>query len=126
MDEADLVVQNQRKVQGDQMTGGKSNIGVRDSFGDWAKSQAVELCKTVVLIFLDVLAVLALFGGLAVISEALKFFAGKYGFSDTFTQFFHGMHEVINFCSYTVLGVRSVNHFSRGFVSRVFNRLFSL
>lgn len=108
------------------MTQGDGSAEVGGDFGEWAKAQAVELSKTVVLILLDVVAVLTLFGGLAVISEALKFFAGRYGFSDTFTQFFHGMHEVVNFCSYTVLGVRSVNHFSRGFVSRVFNRLFKL
>lgn len=105
---------------------GGPEVDAQQDLGEWARVQVVELSKTVVLILLDVVAVLALFGGLAVISEALKYFSGKFGFSDTYTQFFHGMHEVVSFCSYTVLCIRSLNHFSRGFLSRLFSRLFKL
>lgn len=106
--------------------GGDGDTDGSLDLGQWAFDQVVELCKTILLILMDVLAVLALFGGLAIISEALKFFGGRFSFSETYQQYFHGMHEVLSFCSYTVLGFRSLNHLSRGFMSRLFNRLFRL
>lgn len=94
--------------------------------GDWVKLQLVESLKTTILIGLDLATTLIILGGLGVISLALKYFSQEFGFSDVFQQFFHGAHEVVSLCMYSVLSARSVNHLSRGFFGVLLNRFFKV